>query len=103
MTEDILWAMVGALEAIHLAAICQLTTIALNNLFPEDKSHSPCECSDGACPVHPGESCHHHASTNVKRIDMDDRTGTNMCEGCANDCLESGMFTLGYEEEPCID
>jgi len=33
-----------------------------------------------------------HAKVTVYRSDMEDRTGTPMCNGCANDALESGVF-----------
>ncbi len=55
---------------------------------------SPCECSDPGCPVHPGEShCSHTGSQSLYRIDMQDETGTLMCENCAQDAFESGLFS----------
>ncbi len=50
-----------------------------------------CECSDPGCPVCKGK-CQDKAVTTVYRIDMEDYTGTDMCDGCAGDCLESGVF-----------
>lgn len=52
----------------------------------------PCECSDPSCPVHGAVSCGEEAETTVYRVDMDDETGTEMCRGCADDALESGVF-----------
>lgn len=51
-----------------------------------------CECADPKCPVCQGH-CDNRASTNLKRIDMDDKSGTMFCEGCAQDALNSGVFT----------
>ncbi len=57
-----------------------------------------CECADSGCPMHMGESrCPVEITpmteTVVYRIDMNDETGTSMCEGCADDALDSGLFT----------
>jgi hypothetical protein len=53
-----------------------------------------CECADPGCPVHNGHSaCENAARLKVYRIDMEDRTGTWMCDGCAADAMESGVFT----------
>jgi hypothetical protein len=55
---------------------------------------TPCGCADPGCPVHKGaSSCASLAVCVVFRVDMEDRTGTPMCDGCANDALESGVFT----------
>ena len=54
-----------------------------------------CECTDKLCPVHEGsESCSNSLSKNIVRIDMEDITGTDMCEDCAEDALASGIFTI---------
>ena len=50
-----------------------------------------CECSDPACPVCRGK-CREKAETILFRIDMQDRTGTAMCEPCADDAMDSGLF-----------
>jgi hypothetical protein len=50
-----------------------------------------CECADPACPACGGR-CQNRASTNLKRIDMDDLTGTMFCSACAEDALSSGLF-----------
>jgi hypothetical protein len=50
-----------------------------------------CACSDPGCPVCAGK-CTHKATTAVRRIDMEDRTGTPMCAQCAADALDSGLF-----------
>lgn len=57
-----------------------------------------CACCDPGCPHHEGQSrCFHHGTIVVYRVDMEDETGTNMCNGCANDALESDVFTLGSD------
>ena len=59
-----------------------------------------CECSDPGCPVHKGiSSCSRLAITVLYRVDMEDRTGTAMCEGCASDAFESGLFTDTTDED----
>ena len=50
-----------------------------------------CQCSDPGCPACRGK-CLRKAITCVNRIDMEDRTGTPMCNKCATDALESGLF-----------
>jgi hypothetical protein len=54
----------------------------------------PCECGDPGCPVHPGVSeCAKRGRRVVRRIDMDDgETRFVMCDGCAQDALDSGVF-----------
>ena len=51
-----------------------------------------CQCSDPGCPECKGH-CDHRAKSVLLRIDMEDRTGTPMCAKCADDALESGLFT----------
>jgi len=58
-----------------------------------------CQCCDRGCPIHSGKSaCDKKASTVAVRIDMDNGTGMDtgmpMCEGCATDAMESGVFSL---------
>lgn len=55
--------------------------------------HHPltCECSDPRCPACAGR-CRERADTILYRIDMRDITGTAMCEPCAEDALDSGLF-----------
>ena len=55
----------------------------------------PCGCVDPACPVHTNEACPMPATGILYRVDMDDTTGTNMCDDCAEDALDSGVFTTG--------
>lgn len=50
-----------------------------------------CECGDPGCPICHGK-CRKPARTTVYRSDMEDETGTPMCEGCAADCMDSGLF-----------
>jgi hypothetical protein len=53
-----------------------------------------CECCDPGCPEHKGQSeCFNSAQRKpLRRIDMDDVTGTLMCEACADDAMSSGLF-----------
>lgn len=50
-----------------------------------------CECSDPGCPVCHG-SCMNKGTDQLHRVDMEDKTGTLMCEGCAADAHEAGVF-----------
>lgn len=50
-----------------------------------------CKCSDPGCPEHPGKSkCIKKATHALLRIDLGGMV--DMCEGCASDALESGVF-----------
>jgi len=51
-----------------------------------------CECVDPGCPVHIHGHCVAPGKTILYRVDMVDRTGTVMCDPCAGDALESGLF-----------
>lgn len=52
-----------------------------------------CQCNDPGCPAHIGrDACDRDATENLKRIDQDDETGTDMCQVCAEDALDSGLF-----------
>jgi hypothetical protein len=55
-----------------------------------------CECGDPGCPAHEGKNkCSHVAQVKVRRIDMDcGKTTFWMCETCAEDALESGVFDM---------
>ena len=50
-----------------------------------------CQCADPACPVCGGH-CDRPATTNLRRADMDDRSGTMFCSGCSEDAMSSGLF-----------
>jgi len=64
-----------------------------NPMRPRVKIPAPhfCECGDPGCPICHGK-CRKPARTTVYRSDMEDETGTPMCEGCATDCMDSGLF-----------
>jgi len=68
---------------------------ALDPTVPRQRVKIPpphfCECGDPGCPVCQGK-CYKPARTTVYRSDMKDETGTPMCQGCADDCLDSGIF-----------
>jgi len=60
----------------------------------EQIAENDCECGDKGCPVHQGEeTCNLNAAVQLFRVDMDDQTGTLMCEKCAEDAFDSGLFT----------
>lgn len=61
----------------------------------------PCECSDPGCPEHKGKSrCSYTGEVMLLyRIDMEDKTGSAMCEKCASDAFESGVFTDSIDDE----
>jgi len=50
-----------------------------------------CECTDPGCPACAGK-CTRWATMVLVRIDMEDETGTAMCDKCAYDAFESGLF-----------
>lgn len=58
---------------------------------------SICEDGDPECP-----HCHGHckkpAIVILYRIDMEDQTGTAMCEDCSCDAMESGLFDTREDE-----
>lgn len=61
-----------------------------------------CKCSDPACPVSHGDfevthQCGRQASILLYRVDMEDETGTLMCDGCSEDAMASGLFTMEDE------
>lgn len=52
-----------------------------------------CECSDQGCPVHTGVAdCRKPALSLLRRIDMEDRTGTWFCHACSSDASHSGLY-----------
>ena len=54
---------------------------------------SKCECHDKGCRHHLGATCSEpEAFIVVFRIDMQDASGTAMCEICSEDALETGVF-----------
>lgn len=58
-----------------------------------------CMCADKGCPEHPGrDECVLVATTTLFRVDMEDETGTPMCDPCADDALGSGLFTTSSPE-----
>lgn len=58
-----------------------------------------CECADPGCPAHKGKStCTGAGHQILRRVDMDDRTGTRMCKACAADAYESGLFEASLDE-----
>ena len=78
-----------------------LKTRTLANVYGE------CECSDQGCSEHEGkEDCKESANTILYRVDMQDASGTLMCDDCANDATMSGLFVSADDielEEPECD
>ncbi len=65
------------------------------NVYHEDRKPEPqCECADPGCP-HCNGKCLLPIHQTLYRIDMDDASGTQFCEECANDAMESGVFAMG--------
>lgn len=61
---------------------------------------SCCECSDPGCSAnHGNKACNGLATSILYRVDMEDVTGTAMCESCASDAFESGLFTDSTDED----
>ena len=54
-----------------------------------------CECFDPQCP----HTTHGHIGETrvLYRIDMEDETGIEMCDTCAEDAWSSGLFTDSKE------
>lgn len=59
------------------------------------KQPKACECADPGCNVHTGLShCEGRGTATLRRIDMEDYSGTHMCQACADDALESGVYDV---------
>lgn len=58
-----------------------------------------CECSDPGCSGKHASQCYRIAATTLYRIDMEDETGTPMCHICAEDAMDSGVFTTEQDGE----
>lgn len=59
----------------------------------EVAARQTCECADSGCKAHKGQSdCLVKGYTILYRIDMEDETGTVMCEACTDDAFSSGLF-----------
>ena len=53
-----------------------------------------CECSDSGCPVHEGAGeCPKRAKVVLRRIDFVGEPHCHFCRECADDALESGVFS----------
>lgn len=63
---------------------------------PANYRPSQCECYDAACHYDTRENPARCSAISrlrtLYRVDMDDTTGTRMCETCGADALESGLF-----------
>ncbi len=53
-----------------------------------------CQCADIQDAPHQGDPiCTNDVSVTLYRVDMDDRAGVDFCEYCAEDAMDSGLFT----------
>lgn len=58
---------------------------------------SVCQCSDPGCPEHRGSACQAVATVPLLRIDMSGAR-VDMCDACACDALDSGVFASDESE-----
>lgn len=59
--------------------------------------HALCECSDPVC-AHGNGRCAFPYDEILYRINQVDHTGTLFCACCAEDAMDSGLFTDGLDE-----
>jgi hypothetical protein len=65
--------------------------------MPQDLPEElPCRCTDPQCSFCQGH-CGEEATGILYRIDMEDATGTPMCDDCAEDAMSSGVFATDEE------
>ncbi len=66
--------------------------------MPEKK----CECADPGCPADHNVCMDGlvRESVVLYRIDMEDYTGTEFCNPCAGDAMESGVFSTDEPDLP---
>lgn len=64
----------------------------VEHLLTEFSNVETCEDKDPDCSACGGH-CLSPSDTTVFRVDMEDNTGTPMCDKCASDAFESGLFT----------
>lgn len=58
-----------------------------------------CECFDKGCKAHLNlDHCNEDATVTLWRVDMTDETGTQFCDDCAEDAIESGLFSDEADE-----
>mgnify|MGYP001557959701 FL=1 len=77
-----------------------LSPSQVESVVAEAKKLGPCECGDPGCPMHKGKSkCKEQATRKVRRIDMGDSDYIPMCDGCADDALDSGVFSEHVEDD----
>ena len=60
-----------------------------------------CECTDPGCICM--AECVFLGKHILHRVDMEDVTGTYMCDQCADDAMESGLFTMEDKEDEEVD
>ena len=58
-----------------------------------------CQCSNPECPVHSGiNKCANEATTCLYHMDMQEESGTMMCEGCASHAFDEGLFSASRDK-----
>ena len=57
-------------------------------------NHPRCECYDPGCPHVDKGGCSNNADYLLYRVDMNDESGTAMCDICADDASDSGLFRM---------
>ena len=64
-----------------------------------------CDCTDPGCPAHGGVSqCRTAAAVRLRRVDWGIDAGyLRMCQACADDAMESGVFALLLTQAPAGD
>ena len=91
----------GELPPDAQAKVVDSATGAAKGVSDASKTASTrCECVDPGCPIHTGKSqCGNTPAAGIAyRVDMEDQTGTPMCEGCLEDAADSGVFRIENTE-----
>ncbi len=71
-----------------------------NKTYSGVPGDSRCECADSGCAAHKDHTrCNELATTILYRVDMEDNTGTAMCDACTEDAFDSGLFTTNDYDE----
>lgn len=77
----------------------QLNRLLLEVLSPKNTRLGICQCTDHQCPAHESVAfCINEAEVVMVRCDSEDETGIPMCEHCAEDAIESEIFTIKEED-----
>ena len=58
-----------------------------------------CECCDVGCPIDHAGECNAPATETLVRFDLAGEPECDFCGDCANDALDSGVFSTKDEDE----